>query len=443
MGTERLAITDPVLLTGLLIGCVLIIFFGRVEIAAGIYCATQRWAYSVDVGPTVWLWVWVFAMVASAIVFYQRQQPSTRLRMSIDAKVPAVVVWGAIFLFWIMVSYVFSPTEYATVLVKNFILYSLLSFLAVSLFGSDFSRVKVFVFTFVGATLISGLVSLPPLPELTYQLQTVNFRLRGMDQINYLAFAVPFAISSIFLLVFVDQARRLGYRILAIVAIVFCVFCLLLTGARQSILAILPAWALFIFWAWRQNRYSRRAMMMTLILGVFLATFLYNQTALVSRWTGPDASLEDLGGRIEVWQAAWDVFLRSPIWGSGFDYFNAAYGAHDLWLDVLAGQGIMGLILLVGFLMAVLRSARGTWTGVGNPDLASWRMGFACVLFYALFQSIVGGQISSMHYLFWISALIWRLGVTARQGDSAAVAVASQRVPAGRQATVSTSERNV
>lgn len=435
MEIERLAITDPILLASLFAGCALIVFFGRVEIAAGVYCATQRWAYAVDVGPTVWLWVWVFTVIASAVMFLLRRPVSQHGRSLLDREVPGLVVWLVLLMFWLFVRWVTNQNTYGTGLVKGLLLYDLLSFTAISLFGSDLSRVKAFALTFVGATLVSGIISLPPLPELSYQIQTSTFLLVGPDAVNYLAFAVPFAIASVFLLVFIGQTALWWYRSLAICAMIFCVFCLLLTGARQSIIATVVAWVVFISWALRQEQRSRRIVIVALAMVLLVGIVVYSQTTLISRWTAPEARLSDLGGRMPIWQDAWGIFLHSPIWGAGFDYFGESYTAHDLWLDALAGHGIVGFILLNGFLLATLRCTRGTWSASGSDELSAWRAGAFCALIYALIQAIPAGAIgASTSHIFWISALVWQLNVAVQRKDPADATASKLRVPLRRLA---------
>jgi O-antigen ligase len=414
---ERLSLNDPVLLIILFSGIAFIVYYGRVEMAAGIYLATQRWAYSVTVGPTVWLWVWAFALIASGVVFYLRQAFRTR---ALGRKIYPIDIWTAIWLVWMFLLWWFNPSVYATQLIKNILVYNVLSFIAIWLFGSDLSRVKVFALVFVGATLVSGIValSIQPGESIAYQIQLSTFRLRGLDLLNYTAFSVSFALAIIFLLTIASRTSKLRSLLPTLAAIAFCVFCLILTGARQSILGLFVAALLLGGWVLWRRKASVLTSMIALASLLVISILIYNQSALWSRWTGPEAGWETFGGRIPIWQEAWQVFLRSPIWGSGVDYFSADYGAHNLWLDALAGQGLVGFVLLNGFLVIVLRSARGTWVGIGGKELASWRMGAFCILVYVLVQSVPAGQIAGMPHLFWGSALVCQLGVAARRVQS-------------------------
>jgi O-antigen ligase len=69
-------------------------------------------------------------------------------------------------------------------------------------------------------------------------------------------------------------------------------------------------------------------------------------------------------GRIPIWSAAWTGFITSPILGHGphtFDYVSPASihlrWAHNLYLEILGEQGIIGLIALALLLYQVFSAA--------------------------------------------------------------------------------------
>lgn len=47
-----LEITAPWQIAVVAMTCALIIFYGRIDIATGVYCSIMFWAYNVDMGPT-------------------------------------------------------------------------------------------------------------------------------------------------------------------------------------------------------------------------------------------------------------------------------------------------------------------------------------------------------------------------------------------------------
>jgi O-antigen ligase len=75
-------------------------------------------------------------------------------------------------------------------------------------------------------------------------------------------------------------------------------------------------------------------------------------TRLVRNWT--------LSGRTDLWSTAWAMFEQAPVLGNGphtFGVFNRIPWAHNLYLEVLAEQGLVGLSALGCFLVSGLFAA--------------------------------------------------------------------------------------
>jgi O-antigen ligase len=67
-------------------------------------------------------------------------------------------------------------------------------------------------------------------------------------------------------------------------------------------------------------------------------------------------------GRVSYWSTAWNMFLEAPLLGNGphtFGRFHKTPWAHNLYLEVLAEQGLLGLLALGGLLTCGLV---GGWT---------------------------------------------------------------------------------
>jgi len=100
-------------------------------------------------------------------------------------------------------------------------------------------------------------------------------------------------------------------------------------------------------------------------------------------------------GRYQAWQAALDATATDPLTGIGpgtYEYFWAAQGsipgfirdAHSLYLETLAELGIVGLILVAGFVFGVI--GFGTWRSFSaSPARRPWLAAAtaACIAFAA------------------------------------------------------------
>ena len=88
--------------------------------------------------------------------------------------------------------------------------------------------------------------------------------------------------------------------------------------------------------------------------------------AVGSRFTGGVAS-----GRYDLWRVAWRQFIRHPVQGAGADNFAHDYARgrrhreeplypHSILLRTMGQLGIVGVMLLTGFLAAAAAGVR--WT---------------------------------------------------------------------------------
>lgn len=160
------------------------------------------------------------------------------------------------------------------------------------------------------------------------------------------------------------------------------VHALLLTGTRTAlpVLALyLVAFAVrFLVSPWASV--GRRRSWFVLLGGLLVAVGLYLGEQLWAR-VNLDYMLRDdaILSRFEIWRLNFDRFLASPIWGTGFmqNYLavedhaslqpfmnNSIRGllAHNTYLQVLTESGAVGLVLFLGFLLAIfIKTPRMRW----------------------------------------------------------------------------------
>jgi len=109
---------------------------------------------------------------------------------------------------------------------------------------------------------------------------------------------------------------------------------------------------------------------------------------------------EGISGRILLWSSAWGMFLEAPLLGHGPRTFTYAMTpwAHNLYLEALAEQGIVGLLAL-GF--ALVRGLASGWRITRHPDVETRMLGIAS------FSALVGFCIASALELSFIRQWVW------------------------------------
>lgn len=172
-------------------------------------------------------------------------------------------------------------------------------------------------------------------------------------------------------------------RPVLMIAVVLSVLALFFTGSRGGILSFAGV-ALFAIAATRiTTKKSAVAGEMPgssgklsvlagaaafLIVVIGLALYLGAENSMI-RGFGLSSGGEDItSGRAHFWRVALDIFLANPIIGAGFDAFGVAFTrfdtrngfyrveqAHNDYLQMLADGGVIGFLIIVGFIVLLFR----------------------------------------------------------------------------------------
>jgi len=217
------------------------------------------------------------------------------------------------------------------------------------------------------------------------------------------------------------------FHMLGVFAVFSLLLCLLGGGIFQSritVLTMMASLSCFIALAYdlKQGLISAIIMLLLILLIDVLmgCPLLYK---FVENWNG--------SGRIPLWACAWEMFVESPIIGNGLHTFGEYYTSyinsrlfpswvgvdtrfipwpHNLYLEVLAGQGIIGMSALLIFLY---RSLTCLWPLRKSGDESIRLLGVAC------FSSMVGFCFASLFELsflrMWVVITIFFLSAVAMQ----------------------------
>jgi O-antigen ligase len=267
-----------------------------------------------------------------------------------------------LFFLWNFVSVFWSPDTYATIQrIKTYSQIFLLLLIYWDLFQEPkdlMTGMQAYIFgayVLIISTIdnyIQGNVSVAY--EGRYSATGVN----AVDLTLILMLGLPVAMQLFFSNV--QSKQNILLRIVYLAYIPLAIFAILLTGSRTSLIAVIPFG--FYLIGTRQIKPGTKILLVSILLVSLLALIPFIPSTIVSRLGTLGSSIEarDLGGRVELWMEALQVFSAHPITGLGSGTLDSAIGsaAHNTFVSVLAETGMVGfglflLILAIVFFQAV------------------------------------------------------------------------------------------
>lgn len=185
---------------------------------------------------------------------------------------------------------------------------------------------------------------------------------------------------------------------------------ILLTASRAAFITMFISY-LYIFWSFKAISRLQR-----LFLWCGLGTLFWGSVQFIpqSSWMrittiGEQLSTNTLGGRTLIWQDGIKIFMHNPIFGVGtgafkegmLKYHGYSASPHNLFLSILVGQGIIGLILFLLVLISVL-------VEVINLQVLLRRMWFVVLLTWCSGVMTLGWEVRKPTW--FIFALIASMG---------------------------------
>jgi len=159
----------------------------------------------------------------------------------------------------------------------------------------------------------------------------------------------------------VQNKLKLGWiRYLLLIPIPLMLKLLAETGSRVAIIAFILCFITGVFLLKTKKKWIKGiAILVAIIMGVLIWRFLMQYDTLILRLI---QSYEegDLSGRDAIYQGVITVILKNPIWGIGETGYTVIFGEmspHNVFLEILAYTGIIGLLLYLVFLYQVFKAA--------------------------------------------------------------------------------------
>jgi len=152
------------------------------------------------------------------------------------------------------------------------------------------------------------------------------------------------------------------------------------TGSRSAVLILAMGISVMIFYGQAFGTKTKRLALLAAI-GVILAGVVWQIPTVIERFQQVSSSTElrKREGRVRMAPVLWEIFLRSPIYGSGPDDYSfeltrrampyllrehRLISAHNLALMLLAETGIIGFVL---FASGVRPALAGAWRARLSP----------------------------------------------------------------------------
>jgi len=172
---------------------------------------------------------------------------------------------------------------------------------------------------------------------------------------------------------------------------------IILTGTRGALVSVIPAVIYMIFsfrkftLRWRMIVFGAAVLVLLLLARLDLSQQMSRLASITESISGGSGG-DRLNGRLDVWEAGWDVFTKNPVLGVGGGAFPVAtlsYGlpsgdhrngiiAHNTYLSVLSETGIVGILLFGGILATIISALRRCPKGERGAFVASfcvWAIG--------------------------------------------------------------------
>jgi O-antigen ligase len=187
------------------------------------------------------------------------------------------------------------------------------------------------------------------------------------------------------------QKSKAGYFYIAM--LIVALMCVLMTLSRAGILACL----ILLFLYFSKTAATKRGLVLFFFAGVFLffvMNIFYEYTeALIYRVENDGTS-----SRMELWVDAINTFKGNYWLGAGdYRYYspNGHLTSHNIYIQLLASQGVVTFICWFGFILSFLLSALKNILKVNigiNPIVVISSMAFVSILVHQVFETMILGS---------------------------------------------------
>lgn len=283
-----------------------------------------------------------------------------------------LLVFASIFpLFWLIRAFIKSPKDWqklACVILGGAILSSLIAlaqFLSQFIFGQEVVMgfwIERILPLFSGAQ-FGSLVAASPSWQVAIGGQTIMRAIGLFPDPHMLSFYLGLTSPLALALALFSKKRRLVFFI--IFSLLFIV--LLLTFSRGGYLGAISSLAVFVFFCGRSFSAKAKKFFFASLMVAIVIFLLFGWPVASRLFSSFDLGEGSNAGRLTIWQDSIEIIKKSPLLGVGLGNYSLSVGlgqdyrnsvtSHNLYLDILAETGLLGLLSWLLLFWAAIRAA--------------------------------------------------------------------------------------
>lgn len=410
--SERNIISDPFLIAFVLAVCAFVFYQGRVAAALGGFCACANWMGNVDIGPVHIFRVFAATLLCTAGVAALRNRKAVGQCFAFPVVAPCIwLLFG--WTLWIAVKVVMASSERDNDIFVSFLLYSLAPIILMLLFINEIVDVREMAYGFVLCSTAASVASLYVFS--TSPVEAARL-IRGFGEVNYLTFSYELAIAVLFGAGLLVASKRMASKAAFLAMAGICGIVMLMTSARQSALGLGVALA---YVSWVTARRGRKVLVILALsvvcAGLVAATYLstdIGERFLIPKWSKVDVSADI---RQQYWIEGWNAFLQHPGTGGGLTYLPGEDTAHNLIIDLLASQGMVGFLFLAGFAALTFMAVRNEPFRAMRTEMRTWKAILLSIILFTIIHSFASGSVMGLPEFIWAPFLLIQLAAIAER----------------------------
>lgn len=402
--TARVALSNPLVLAAILalIGYVLV--RGRIAFAVGAFLASYSWAFNVNVGPVHMLPLLVVTLAGTAVVAVLRKGKAVGRALN-DSRVRSCALLVALWVTWIGVKVVLAADPVPAAVFRLFLVHTIGPLLLILLFFDSIDDIRELAWGFLLCEFPAAWASLFAKRTGAWGQEGVVMGLGGE---NYLLFSFVLCQAILLGLGLTLLMQKAVPRLLCLIPVGLCAFTLFLTSARQSVIGLaISLGYLFLAVGRKRGRVLTLIAASGIVVGVAYTALLYTPSGelMLQKWA---MTRESALIREELWSKGWDAFLQHPNTGSGLFYMgDEATTAHNIYIDLLASEGLVGLLFFagyVGFIISALRARSFVTDSLQEGRI--WKAVLTSIMIFDAVHSFGSGSLMSEPEVFWVPFLL-------------------------------------